>query len=82
MREKPGREVDEVGKDIGRVGKNSSQAPPQNEEAPATACALLILFVRQERKNQRDPGQEQVPGQEAVAQFPSPKYFGQRPEPR
>ena len=61
-------QVDQVGEDIGRVGEEEQPGAGQTYKMPVPARGVLVLLTRQQRKDQRQPGQEQVPNQEAVTE--------------
>ena len=58
-------DVDEVGDDVRRVGKE--QEPGSGEARDEARSDLApVAVVQHDREQERDPGQHQVPGEEAV----------------
>ena len=63
---KAGREMDQIGEDIRRIGEKEQPRPGKAEETPIAPGPFIIPIRRDQGKDQREPGQDQVPDQESI----------------
>ena len=59
-------EVDQVGEDVRRIGKEQQPGGGQTEEPPIARRSILIFLRGEQRENEGQPGEKQIPNEERV----------------
>src|SRR5437773_10074655 len=72
MRKITACQVDQIGKNVGGLGEEKKPCAGQSQKTPVPARSVVVFFASEQWKEQRQPGEKQIPEQKSVAKLPRP----------